>query len=473
MHVAPASASPTQSSGDLLSAYDKTRLTPRYFAITALLVIQEMFEYFDFFIAGYIVAVLAPLWKLTYGQSALILLNAGVGAIVGSLMAGQLADRWGRKPLLLVGGLLYSLSAGAVALIGEGDWISFAILRFLVGFGFGAAVSVQLPLFVEITPTRHRTLLSSLMLVPVAMGTLLAASLASLLLPVIGWRGLAAIGALPVIVTVLIQAVATESPRWLLSRDRFADARRAAAKQMGVPVESLPMPTEKPALPEPVPLRELFADQKRFWWVVITWIGISSTTYGIQLWGPTIVSLAMRIPVRQAAEYFVFITISSILGRIALSFVSLWLGRKRTAELTCFVAAIGIAAAGYYYKEVVWGFPVFVVLLTAMSFFYSGGFANYTPYTVEAYPVRLAARGFGLAQAANGVGKILGPLCLALIAGATDVVSPKATEDAIFPAFLFLAGCSLIAGIVYMLAPFETHGRPLSIKGEKVADAVS
>src|SRR5436190_14988529 len=128
----------------------------------------------------------------------------------------------------------------------------------------------------------------------------------------------------------------------------------------------------------------------------------------------------MQIPVRQAAGYFVFITISSILGRIALSFVSLWLGRKRTAELTCFVSAIGIAAAGYYYKEVVWGFPVFVVLLTAMSFFYSGGFANYTPYTVEAYPVRLAARGFGLAQAANGVGKILRPLCLALIAGATD-----------------------------------------------------
>jgi hypothetical protein len=77
MQVANASASPTQSSGDLLSAYDKTRLTPRYYAITGLLVIQEMFEYFDFFIAGYIVAVLAPLWKLTYGQSALILLNAG------------------------------------------------------------------------------------------------------------------------------------------------------------------------------------------------------------------------------------------------------------------------------------------------------------------------------------------------------------------------------------------------------------
>jgi putative MFS transporter len=84
----------------------------------------------------------------------------------------------------------------------------------------------------------------------------------------------------------------------------------------------------------------------------------------------------------------------------------------------------------------------------------------------------LAARGFGLAQAANGVGKILGPLCLALIAGATDVVSPRATEDAILPAFLFLAGCSLIAGTVYMLGPFETHGRPLSIKGEKVPDAI-
>ena len=71
--------------------------------------------------------------------------------------------------------------------------------------------------------------------------------------------------------------------------------------------------------------------------------------------------------------------------------------------------------------------------------FYSGLFANISPYTIEAFPVSLGARAAGLAQASNGIGKILGPLCLALIAGSSDVVSPKATADSIAPAFLFIA----------------------------------
>ena len=107
---------------------------------------------------------------------------------------------------------------------------------------------------------------------------------------------------------------------------------------------------------------------------------------------------------------------------------------------------------------------MFALLIVAGAAIYSGGFANMTPYTAEVFPVRLAARSLGLGQAANGVGKVLGPLCLALIAGSSDVVSPKATEAAVFPAFLFLATCSLMAAIAFTLYRVETHGRPLSLR---------
>jgi putative MFS transporter len=94
---------------------------------------------------------------------------------------------------------------------------------------------------------------------------------------------------------------------------------------------------------------------------------------------------------------------------------------------------------------------------------YSGGFANIAPYTVEAFPVRLGARAYGLAQACNGLGKVIGPLFLALIAGTSDVISPKATADAVPTAFIFLAACSAVAGIACTLFRVETHGRPLSV----------
>jgi hypothetical protein len=53
----------------------------RYWSTIFLLVLQQMFEYFDFFVISYVAAVVAPIWHLTFGQSGLILLGAGLGAI--------------------------------------------------------------------------------------------------------------------------------------------------------------------------------------------------------------------------------------------------------------------------------------------------------------------------------------------------------------------------------------------------------
>jgi hypothetical protein len=76
----------------------------------------------------------------------------------------------------------------------------------------------------------------------------------------------------------------------------------------------------------------------------------------------------------------------------------------------------------------------------------------------------------GLAQAASGIGKIAGPLCLALIAGATNLITPKATIEAVTPAFLFLAACGLAIGLAFTLLGVETHGKPLALeKGEAPA----
>ena len=70
---------------------------------------------------------------------------------------------------------------------------------------------------------------------------------------------------------------------------------------------------------------------------------------------------------------------------------------------------------------------------------------------------------FGLAQASNGIGKIMRTVCLALIAGTNDVVSPKATANAVAPAFLFLAACELAALIAIVAFRHEPHGKPMDI----------
>src|SRR5262249_28932555 len=81
---------------------------------------------------------------------------------------------------------------------------------------------------------------------------------------------------------------------------------------------------------------------------------------------------------------------------------------------------------------------------------------------VESYGVSMGARSSGLGQTANGFGKIIGPLSLAVIAGTSNLVSPQATAAAVFPAFLFLAFCMALVGLSFLLLRVETHGKPMA-----------
>jgi MFS transporter, putative metabolite:H+ symporter len=451
------------STQDWISGIEKSNLTPRYYLTIGLLVLQEMFEFYDFFLVGYLVSVLAPGWHLTYGQSAMMLLSSGVGAIVGSVVGGMLADAVGRKKMVWGGGLIFSAGAAGCALIPDGAWILFSILRFIVGFGSIAAVSAQNPLIVEMTPTRYRTFVSSMMVAPVALGTMFAAMISASLLPVIGWRGVAATGAMPIVTSLLIALIAPESVRWLLSRGRSADARREAAKLLGVPETSVTLPSAIEPTAKPGSLSALFQDQKRFWWVVVIWTGISTGTYGVILWGPTILSQLLKITAHEAARYFVYASIASFLGRLLFSVLPLYIGRRGAALIGTFISVLVMLAIVAFHREFIAGWSVFALLVIFGAAFYSGSFSNMSPYVVEVFPVSLGGRAFGLAQAANGIGKILGPVCLALIAGSNDVVSPKATADAIAPAFLFLAACEVAALIAIFAYRREPHGKPMDI----------
>jgi len=457
----------TAQEEDLVALYDKAPLNARYWISMVLAVMTSIFDFFDFFIVGFLVAVLAPQWQLTFGQTSVILLSAGVGAIVGALAWGALSDRWGRKTLLVAGVALCAVGAGCVSLIPDGAWMLFAALRFVVGFGVGAAAAVAVPLIVEYTPTRHRTILSSAVVIPVSLGILAASLTAAALLQVIGWRGLAMLGFIPLIPAILIALIMPESARWLVSRGRHAEARVIVGRTLGVPPEALPKPaaTTVSQSPSSTSFADLLAEPRLFWLTVIVWFGASTANYGVFLWGPTIVALLMGASAKEAALLFVVVSLTGMLGRVVFSLLPQWLGRRRCGEIMGYGIALSLGAAALFYDRTLLGYPAFVVLLIPAALFFDGGFSNIAPYSAEIFPVRLSARGVGLAQASNGVGKIAGPLCLALITGTSNLVSPKATIEAVMPAFLFLAACGLALGLAFTLLGVETHGKPLTLEG--------
>jgi putative MFS transporter len=104
---------------------------------------------------------------------------------------------------------------------------------------------------------------------------------------------------------------------------------------------------------------------------------------------------------------------------------------------------------------------MFFVLLMCQRFFGDGSYAIIGPYIAEVWPARLRASGMGLGYGVGNLGKIIGPLGLALIIGSSNYVSPKATLDAIVPAFLFLAFWYALAATAFWLVGFETKGRSI------------
>jgi MFS transporter, putative metabolite:H+ symporter len=454
---------PGQTSEDLLALFDSAPLNRRYWVAFALMSAVFVYDFFDFLIVGYLLAQVAPEWHLTYGQSAVILYSGGVGAILGALVFGALSDAWGRKQQIVIGTFICAFSAGLIAAIPEGAWWLFAILRFFVGVGLTAAVTPSLTVVVELTPTRHRTIATSFYVVFASAGGFLAPLISAALLGPFGWRGVAVVGFGAVVIGVLVWLYTPESVRWLTAKGRFQEARAEVARHLDLPLQSVPLPVVRPTTVPSGNLLDLLSQPRMFLETILIWGGSSTAGYGVYLWGPTIVALLLKVPVPQAAKYFVFVTAAGVTGKIIVTLISPLIGRRLLGVLWGFGGVVALAAAGYYNSVLLGGLPLLVILLCCSTFCIEGGFSNLAPYTVESYGVRMGARSSGLGQTANGVGKIVGPLSLALIAGTSNLVSPQATADAVFPAFLFLAFCMALVGLSFLILGVETHGRAMAL----------
>ena len=111
--------------------------------------------------------------------------------------------------------------------------------------------------------------------------------------------------------------------------------------------------------------------------------------------------------------------------------------------LTCLVAALFMSLAGYLNSVFVGGISMFFVMIVLQNFFGSGNYSIVGPYMGELWPSRLRGSGMGLVYGVGNLGKFIGPAGLALIAGSSNYVAPKATLDAHHP------GVQLLRLLVY------------------------
>jgi MFS transporter, putative metabolite:H+ symporter len=191
--------------------------------------ICSIFYFFDFFLTGFVLAFINHEWHLTYGQAGLILLASGISAPFGSLIWGWVADKIGRRKVMMATVLNFSLATGAMALTPDRAWLYLAVCRFFVGFGVTGLYSVDITVMQEFVPSNRRGWLTGLTTTMLPAGLLLGALLGGFATPYIGWRGIFAVGLLPAALTLYIRAWVLESPYWLIRQGRTEEARRSLA----------------------------------------------------------------------------------------------------------------------------------------------------------------------------------------------------------------------------------------------------
>ena len=180
------------------------------------------------------------------------------------------------------------------------------------------------------------------------------------------------------------------------------------------------------------------------------------------LWGPTLLVLVLvpNITAEHAAFLMIFVNLAGILGRFSITLLIEPLGRRGSGTLYCVLASVLMVLAGYMYDVYIAGASLFYILIVAQGFFGSAVYTVVGPYMAEIWPARLRASGMGLSYGVGNCGKFIGPLGLALIMGAGDLIKPAAPNLVMLgPALSYFAAWYLLGVIGFWVLGWEPKGR--------------
>jgi putative MFS transporter len=448
----------------------QTTLTGNQKKILAAAIIGDALEFFDFFLIAFVFAFLIGPWKLTFGQTAMVFLSSGVGAILGAYIWGWIADRIGRRKVFIGTVLNFSLATGLLYFTPDNGWIYLTVLRFFVGFGVGGLYCVDLPLVQEFMPSSKRGWIGGLVTCVIPIGVGLGAVLGAFL-GADQWRLLFAIGVLPALVVLLVRLWVPESPHWLARQGRLEEARKSLAWALQVDPKTLPLPRPDEVKVVKTNWFELFKYPRS---LLVSWLGNAGAqtgAYGIALWAPSLFVLLLHVSPQEASKMMILLTVTGFIGRLSFSWLSERIGRRNSGGLLGFGAGMLIILAGNNYDGTLFGLSAFWLILAAAMFFVDGGFAIVGPYAAEIWPSHLKTSGMGSAYGFGGIGKILGPVGLALIVGSQNYLKPDVPLTQIPTAFLYLGCWFLMAGVVYYFFGLETKGKSLEQIDRELAAA--
>ncbi|BFH61973.1 MFS transporter [Paenibacillus azoreducens] len=337
-----------------------------------------LFDAMDVGIISFIVTALSLEWKLSPQDVGILTSMNSVGMVFGAACAGYLADRFGRKKVLLWTLLIFSIASGLSALASS-FWV-LCLLRFIAGIGLGGELPVASTLVSESMPANQRGRAVVLLESFWAGGWLVAALISYFLIPAYGWQIAFVIGALPALYALYLRRAIDDSPLYQSGKSM---ARASFASKLGS-----------------IWTRKHSRTTLMLW---ILWFTVVFSYYGMFLWLPSVMTMK-GFSLIKSFEYVLIMTLAQLPGYFTAAYFIEKFGRKFV--MITYLILTAASAAWFGSAE---SAGMLMAAGICLSFFNLGAWGGLYAYTPELYPTSVRSTGVGLATSVGRIGGVIAP----------------------------------------------------------------
>lgn len=434
---------------DLLQQFDNARFGKFHLALAALTGSCWLLAAYGVTIIGFLLPALRTEWQVSASELGLVASAGMLGMLIGSVLAGTLSDRLGRRNTLswtlLYLGLVFGLSAAAW------NYQALLILRLLTGVGLGAILPVSSTLISEFSPTRNRGALSVMMNACWGLGGTLAALAGYSLVLKFGWRPAMFIGSVSLLISPLVRFLLPESVRFLLSKGRIEQAQKEFARLHLQPAgPALPSLSPNSPAPDRADLKKtgIWSDSygRITFSLWLMWIALNFLYQGAFIWLPTLLASA-ETSESHSFLMTLIISLGQLPGTLMIAFLVDRFSRRKLIILSLGLLSIVALLFGLSQGDawvLIMGFLLMVFNGMAWGIAY--------PFSAELYPTRMRGKATGWANGIGRLGGVIAPLAVGWVVQAGGSLGQV---------FGMLACAPFLTALVLSSIKIETTARSL------------
>ena len=392
---------------------DKAKFTPFHFKVVFWCLIIILFDGYDLAINGVTLPLLMQDWGLSAVQAGMLASTALAGMMFGAMMFGTLADKIGRKKVIMICVLLFSgfTFAGGFA----SNPTEFGVLRFLAGLGIGGVMPNLVALTSEYAPARLRATLVTTMFSGYAVGGVMAALLGAWFTPDFGWQIMFFIAGVPLLLLPLIWKFLPESLTFLVKAQKHDNARQIMQRlddQLSLNAQTQLVLSEI-KIAEPAFVSSLFK-QGRTANTLLFWLAFFMcllTLYALGSWLPKLM-MAAGYSLGNSLMFLLAMNIGAVIGTVGGGILADKFHLKPVIITLCLSGAVALSLLGFKSPQ-----PVIYFLVAVAGASAIGGQILLYSYVAQYYPLTVRSTGIGWASAVGRSGAIIGPILIGMLLG--------------------------------------------------------